>query len=228
MVGGKLKKLSNAADGLVFRHLAWFHTRTGVWIGEWAGRVPAPLVPSWAGPDARARALNRWLHATQTRITPAGCADTYHAVDQVWSLDAWDDCGPGEAVCLDVTLFAWPVGDHRWHVWDDTDRRLLWPEVKLNIQITSARIGANGSGSRPVMSSRDKLVIDITNTPAAAFHGQLFGQLRRDDNGRVVLQPGGHGEEQAALARRATTALLDAGCLPPDIQGEGGRLCLTK
>ena len=105
---------------MVSRHFAWFRVDTGGWIGEWAGQVPAPRIqPSLVG-NARIAVLNEWTQQIQRGITPFGSA--YQTDAKAWNLDAWDDCPPGGAVCLDVTLYHWPVGDFQWACFDGVDR----------------------------------------------------------------------------------------------------------
>ena len=170
------------------RHFAWFHVETGAWIGEWSGRVQAPVVPPSLIGDDRLRVLNAWTQQTQSTITPAG--SPYHMREQAWDLDAWDDCPPGGAVCLDVTMYRWPVGDFQWAVFDGVDRLLDFREMRSYLQLTpaAATLDASLHSPRPVRSTVQKLVADVTGTPLAPWVDQLHGRLVKRD-GRIVFEP---------------------------------------
>lgn len=170
------------------RHLAWFNVETGAWIGEWLGRVPSPIVPPSMIGDARTMVLNEWQQQTQRLITPAG--SPYQMQDQAWDLDAWDDCPPGGAVCLDVTMYNWPVGDFRWAVFDGVDRLLDFREMRAYLELTpaTAMLDASVHSPRPVRSTPDKLVADLTGTPLEPWIDHLHGQLVRRD-GQIVFEP---------------------------------------
>lgn len=187
------------------RHLAWFNAQTGDWIGEWQGLVPAPVVPPALLGEARLTLLNAWLHAVQARITPGGAAYPTHG--ELWNRDAWDDCPPGGAVCLDVTLYAWPVGDFIWARFDHVDRRLEFPEMRRYLQVApdTCCLDANTESPRPVRSTRAKAVLDITGTPLEAFYGQLFGSLVRR-RGELVLESAHAAGGHVALVQRALEA----------------------
>lgn len=170
------------------RHLAWFRVDTGECLGEWSGRVPPPIIPHGLVGDARLGLLNEWLQQVQRVITPSG--SPYEMQAQTWDLDAWDDCPDGGAVCLDVTMYGWPVGDFVWAVFDGVDRLLDFRETRTYIQMTPAlaTIDANSRSHRPVRSTPIKLIADITGTPLEPFAGQLFGRFVRRD-GRLVFEP---------------------------------------
>ena len=158
---------------MVARHFAWFHRGTGAWLAEWAGEVPAPTIPVTAVGDLRHRLLNRWQQTIAAQL-----AD-YPMVDALVHTDRWAACGAGEAVCLDVTPFQWPVGDHLWHVWDDAARALDWgpSHLFLEAETDTGRILANTASHRPIRAPEGRMILDITGTPLAAQHGHLFGTL---------------------------------------------------
>lgn len=170
------------------RHFAWFRQEDGRWIGEWQGRVPAPVVPPSLTGEARLMVLNEWLQQVQRGITPF--ASAYATSAQAWDLDAWDDCPPGGAVCLDVTMYNWPVGDFSWSVFDGVDRLLDFREMRTYLQLTpaTATLDASLHSPRPVRSMPQKLVADVTGTPLAPWIDQLHGRLVRRD-GRIVFEP---------------------------------------
>lgn len=175
---------------MVTRHLAWFNVQTGAYIGEWQGLVPTPLLPPSLIGDARLMVLNEWLQQVQRVITPSG--SPYPVTWQSWDLDAWDDCPDGGAVCLDVTMYQWPVGDFVWAQFDDVDRRLDFREMRKYLEITTSTLmlDANHASPRPVRSTPDKAVIDITGTPLGQLHGRLFGRLvKRDGTVRLEGHP---------------------------------------
>lgn len=172
----------------VVRHLAWFRVETGRWIGEWQGAVPAPVVPPSLIGDARRLVLNEWLQQTQRGITPF--ASAYSTMAQAWDLDAWDDCPPGGAVCLDVTMYCWPAGDFYWAVFDGVDRLLDFREMRAWLELTPAlaMLDASVRSPRPVRSTPQKLVADVTGTPLEPWVDWLHGRLVRRD-GRIVFEP---------------------------------------
>lgn len=182
-----------------FRHFAWFNAETGRWIGEWAGHVPAPRIAGRVTGERRHLLLNDWQQAVQRLITPAG--SPYPAADEVWDERAYDDCPDGGAVCLDVTSFAWPVGDHIWHRFDAVSLGLVWgPDHRfIQIDVERMEVDVNSQSSRPVRSTPSKCVIDITGTPLEALHGHLFGRLTREGRGWIL-----------AAAPRTTGALMPA------------------
>ena len=173
---------------LVLRHFAWFRQDTGQWIGEWAGRVPAPVIPASLIGEARLMLLNEWTHCVQRYITPHGSPNEPQA--QAWDLDAWDDCQPGGAVCLDVTMYGWPVGDFYWAVFDGVDRLLDFREMRVWLQLSpaTAMLDASVRSQRPVRSTSQKLIADITGTPLEPWIDQLHGRLVKCD-GRIVFEP---------------------------------------
>ena len=171
------------------RHLVWFDVGTGAWIGEWCGRVPAPVIPAALIGDARLLLVNEWLQQTQRLITPSG--SPYQVRAQAWDLDAWDDCPTGGAVCLDVTMYGWPVGDFVWAQFDGVDRILDFRESRRYLQLTPATLtlDANTESARPVRSLPEKCVLDITGTPLEPFYGRLFGRVVRR-GGALALEGG--------------------------------------
>lgn len=171
------------------RHFTWFNVEDGRWIGEWNGFVPAARVPHTLVGDGRTLALNEWVQQTQRLITPAG--SPYRMSEQVWDMDAWDDCPAGGAVCLDVTKHDWPVGDFVWAVFEGVDRLLDFREMRTFIQVTPSTgfLDATAESGRPVRSKPSKLVADISGTSLQPFARLLTGGqfVRRD--GRIVFRP---------------------------------------
>ena len=165
----------------MIRHFAWFHATAGHWIGEWRGRVPAPALPAGVIGEARLALLNAWQQKIQRAISPDG--SPYAADAQAWNLDAWDNCAAGAAVCLDVTIYLWPVGDFQWARFDGVDRVLAFPEARdyLQIAANTLQLDVNSRSGRPIRSTAQKAVIDITGSPLAALHGRLFGRLIKRD-----------------------------------------------
>src|SRR3990167_4046066 len=172
----------------VFIHLAWFNHEDGRWIGEWAGALPAPtIVPGLIG-EARLLALNAWQQEHQRYITPDGSPFPMH--DQLWDRNRWDECPAGGAVCLDVTRFAWPVGDHVWHVWDDHHQALDWPDDYRFIEVdTDLKVIAHQQSHRPVRSAvPGQRVLLISGTSLEPFYDDLWGQFVQRD-GTWGFQP---------------------------------------
>ena len=165
---------------VVFRHFAWFHRHDGHWLGEWAGDVPAPHLPAEMIGDLRQMALNRWQQGIAVQITPTGAP--WPACATVWNDAAWAACPPGGAVCLDVTPFGWPVGDHVWHQWHEAAHRLDWGDEHLFIELRTDTLDviANQRSHRPIRDARpDQRMVDITGTALAPFHGTIFGRFVR-------------------------------------------------
>lgn len=157
---------------MVYRHWAYFARVGGQCLWECDGQYPRPpsLPVDWAK-DRRDRALNEWAQ----RVRPALPT---HLVPE------------GGYVCLDVTQFGWPVGDHIWHVWNDVDRMLDWPDDHLFIQVDMSQfaIVGNQRSHRPIREALPgQRIFDITGTPLARFHGRLFGFLRRVDDRWTLL-----------------------------------------
>ena len=173
---------------MVKRHFAWFNIETGAWIGEWLGAVPAPVIPPTVIGDARLMLLNEWTQQTQRGITPF--ASAYETTAQAWDLAAWDDCPTGGAVCLDVTMYSWPVGDFYWTVFDSVDQRIDFPEVRAYLELTpsTAMLDASVHSPRLVRSTPQKLIADVTGTPLEPWVDQLHGRLVRRD-GRIMFDP---------------------------------------
>lgn len=173
---------------MVARHLAWFNVEDGRWIGEWEGQVPAAVVPPSLIGDARLMLLNEWTQQTQRLITPNG--SPYEMQEQAWDLDAWDDCPPGGAVCLDVTMYGWPVGDFQWACFSGVDRLLDFRDMRAYLEVTPqiAMLDASVRSPRQVFSTPTKLIADVTGTALEPFVGQIHGRFARRD-GRIVFLP---------------------------------------
>lgn len=186
------------------RHFAWFCVETGQWLGEWAGRVPAPVLPSSVLGDARLMLLNEWAQQTQSRITPSGSPYQMHA--QAWDMSAWDDCPVGGAVCLDVTMYGWPVGDFFWAVFDGVDRRLDFRETRTFLEMSTDRLRLDASvrSARPVRATDAKRIADVTGTALEPWFGRLHGQFVKRD-GRIVFAP----DNPHALPEAVTASLTD-------------------
>ena len=172
----------------VERHLAWLRVETGAWIGEWSGSLPFPVVPPFLVGDARMVLMNEWLHRAQRGITPYG--SPHPVSEEAWDRDAWEDCPPGGAVCLDVTMYGWPVGDFRWSCFDGTDRVVDFRDVRTYLEVSTetAQLDINLRSARQCLPTPTKLIADVTGTPMADLFGRLHGQLVRRD-GRFVFLP---------------------------------------
>lgn len=170
----------------VVRHFAWFRRDTGRWLGEWKGELPAPDVDPLVLGDARLRVLNDWQHDVQADLVPVILPNGAVVFDadgkQQWDLGAWHACPPAGAVCLDVTRCGWPVGDHRWHVWDDAALDLDWPESSVHtfirVRPDTLEVVGNNRSHRPVRAP-GLLVLDITGTPLAEHYGHICGWFVR-------------------------------------------------
>lgn len=163
--------------GAVYRHFAWFHRLEGHWLAEWAGHVPSPDInPTLIG-ESRLMALNQWQQEVIKSIFLGECDELQSIVDVM----SWDACEPEGAVCLDVTQFNWPVGDHRWHEWNDVSHSLDWKQARKFIEIEpldscTMRIVANQSSHRPVRAAtQNRRIGDVTELPFSKHHGNLFG-----------------------------------------------------
>lgn len=110
-------------NGMGYRHFAWFRRDTGRCMLEWAGYVERPDVDQFSGD--REHALKVWQdHVTQHLAEE-------HRIES-WVSPRYDPLdGDVFYACVDVTRFQWPVGDHRWHYWDDIDHRLDWPAASV-------------------------------------------------------------------------------------------------
>jgi hypothetical protein len=185
---------------MVYLHVAYFAAdgdgqTGGAWQREWAGLVPAPEVPSTLVGDARLR----WLCDWQQQVAPA------------------ED---GE-VGIDVTALRWPVGDLCWHRFDAVRRDLYCPEPHLFIQIArdTRMVDVNCESGRPVASTPERLVLDITGTPLEPFYGHLFGQLVTR-GGRIALEPTADEMTVPADVRPALCAATDDLALVADLRKE--------
>ena len=142
--------------------------------------------------------LNEWTQQTQSRITPNG--SPYPMTAQAWDLDAWDDCPPGGAVCLDVTMYGWPVGDFFWALFDGVDRLLDFREQRAYLELTptTAILDASVRSTRPMRSTPHKLVADVTGTPLEPWIDRLHGRLVRR-GGRIMFEPFSPGLPEAIV-----------------------------
>ena len=149
---------------MIERHFAFFRQRTGEYIREWKGPVPEPNIDPLLVGDAREIALNQWV----TDVSQPQ---------------------PGE-IGLDVTQFDYPVGDFCWMVFRQPEWLLDWPVMHRFIQIDRATmtINVNNESHRPVRSTPNKLVIDITGTAMEPYYGAIFGTLVVRE-GRWWLEP---------------------------------------
>lgn len=185
--------INAAPAGMVYIHLAWFDRR-GWWIGEWAGYLPQPpALRTGERTDDREQRMAAWLDALQAQIVPY--AAPFQTIAEEWDGDARAAIErSGEQVCLDVTRFGWPVGDHVWHRWINRERLLDWgPEhTFIELRLDTLAIVANQTSHRPVRSAvPGQVVIDITGTPWEAFHGDLFGRfVREGDRMRFIPDAG--------------------------------------
>ena len=159
------------------RKLAWFHRDTGQWLGERLVIIPAPtddVIPLSLSTEARRDALNTYLQIGVPFL------DGF-TVEEAFDADAWDACA--RAVCVDVTRFGWPTGDHVYHDWDDVTRFLDWPErcvrKYIEVRLSDMQVINNQTSHRPIRDNAGsgQVVFDITNTPYAAHHGDIFGQF---------------------------------------------------
>jgi hypothetical protein len=148
---------------MVIRHLAWFRRDTGQWLGEWKGELPEPHIPVEMVGNERERLMNDWLQLAQYQAL----LGTYHMHESIFDKVAFDECPDGGAVCLDVTRFNWPVGDHMWHKWDDVGRFLDWGEEHTFIEVdtqTGCVVGRVTS-HRPVRPSLpNRVMLDVTHS----------------------------------------------------------------
>jgi len=142
--------------------------------------------------------LNEWTQQTQRGITPF--ASAYATTAQAWDLDAWDDCPPGGAVCLDVTMYGWPVGDFYWSVFDGVDRLIDFREMRAYLQLTpaTATLDASLHSPRIARSTPQKFITDVTGTPLEPWIDQLHGRLVRRD-GRIMFEPFRSGLPEAVV-----------------------------
>lgn len=177
----------------VTRHFAWFRRDTGAWLGEWQGPLPPPRVPTWCTGGLRAWLLNRW----QQRVQAAALRGAYPGAS-IADREAFAACPVGGAVCLDVTACGFPLGDHRWHVWDDHARSLEAPQCHtfLTIDRATGSIVANQRSTRPLIPQPAHVVLDITDTPLERHYGDIWGRVVRRADGRLTFQP----SAQAAAA----------------------------
>jgi hypothetical protein len=165
--------------GLEERHFAFFAQADGRWRREWRGPVaaPPPLRPR-ESKRRRANAVRAWL----ARVVPVE---------------------PGE-IALDVTHAGWPVGDFVWAQFDPVRMRVTWPETHafLVIDTGTLQIAGHTESPRPVRSTAQHLVVDVTGTPLAPCLAQI--------DGRFLLSPAGGA---SFLPTCATPAVLRLGAM---------------
>lgn len=181
-----------APQGAIYVHLAWFNVGNGRWIGEWAGYAQSPERIQRLFGERRLHALDQWVHHIQRRITPYG--SEWYTVDAEWDVDRYDACPVGGAVCLDVTRFGWPVGDHIWHRWDDLHRLLDWPDSSghrfIEIDVRTLRVEAQQHSHRPLRDAvPGQKVFDITGTPLERAWGGIHGRFVQRGNGLWGFEP---------------------------------------
>ena len=176
-----------APRGCVYIHFAWFHRRQGHWLAEWAGYVPEPDVPPDLVGDARLAAMNGWRRRVQDRVSE------YQCLDQAVDLAAWNACEVGGAICVDVTRYQWPVGDHVWHHWSPVIEDIVWGDEHTFIEVnrSAQEVVGNQRSHRPIRDAvPGQHVIDITHTPWAEYYGHIFGRfVRRAAEGRWGFEP---------------------------------------
>ena len=192
------QRVKDAAPiGYCYRHFAWFRRDTGRCALEWAGYVEAPDLAMLDGAD-RVLGLKAWQAHVIQRLR-----DDYR-ID--WWVSPYYDPG-NDAIfyaCVDVTRFAWPVGDHRWHRWADIEREIVWPEWKHTIELRIDEPGidvmpivAGVSSSRPVRDAVPlQRVLMVSGTPLEHLHNVLVGGrfVRRGDRWGLEIR-----DEQARL-----------------------------
>lgn len=175
-----------APRGYVYIHVAWFSCITGRWIGEWSGYVPAPRpMPGLRG-EAYLAFLDEWTqHVIGRYVAPH--YSNWPTVDQVWNRTAFEACPDDAAVCLDVSRFDWPVGDHIWHRFDYVRRELDWPQSSghkfLEIDLRTLQVVAQQHSHRPVRDGViGQKVFDLTGTAFEPLWGSIWGRfVRRGD-----------------------------------------------
>lgn len=180
---------------MIERHFAFFAAGTGEYLREWAGPVPVPDIPHttrrwWGGRMAfseaeRQAALNAWA----TRVSQPQ---------------------PGE-VGLDVTPIGWPVGDLCYCRVDFSHPRplLQWgpPRHYIEVRLGTMQIVANTETHRPLRAAvPGQVVIDITGTALARYHGRIWGRFACCD-GRWALEPL---HDVALVPRETQRAIADA------------------
>lgn len=162
---------------MVYRHFAFFSTYTTRWLGEVAGYVPYPDLPATARtPGRRHRLMADWQKAAIR-----GLGTRHEIVDELWD-PAFAAVPSEHTVALDVTSFAWPVGDHIWHRYDPIDQRLDWPESSghrfIEINTTTLEVVAQQHSHRPVRDAvSGQHVLDITGTPYEQAWGWIWGRF---------------------------------------------------
>lgn len=169
-------------------HFAWFRRDSGEWLAEWIGDVPAQALDPTIIGDERTRELNAWQQKLQPRIIAGDFAGVGVADE-----DGWIACPSQGAVCLDVSRFDWPLGDHQYHQWNDATQLLDWPASSarqyIELQNDSLDVVANVESHRPIRNQvPGQTVIDITGSPLAQYHGNIWGRFVRLDD-RWTFQP---------------------------------------
>jgi hypothetical protein len=172
----------------VLRHLLWKHRTNQDYLGEWKGLVPPPEISPRLIGDARKVALNDWLDWVIRNF------DACLLIDEDWDLDKWNACPNGMAVCLDVTDFNWPIGDHIWHTWNDTSHALDWPQMHYFFEVKELdkdhlQIVSKQETHRPLRDAVEgQQCFHISDTPLEPFRHQLAGTFVRK-NGVWQLDP---------------------------------------
>ena len=82
------------------------------------------------------------------------------------------------------------MGDFQWAVFDGVDRLLDFREMRAYLQLTpaTATLDASVRSPRPVRSTPQKLVADVTGTPLEPWIDHLHGRPARRDGG-IVFAP---------------------------------------
>lgn len=165
------------------RHFAYFAQADGSYLREQLADGPAaPAWYAWMAPALRRQLVQRWAHRL---ARPAR----------------------GE-VAIDVSSFDYPLGDFRWAVLrfgdGDGGRPLLdFPVVRTFMQIdrVSSQLVGWARSSRPIRSTANRVVLDVTGTTWEAVYG-VFGQFGRMPGGPYLFCPD-RATSPAALASAA-------------------------
>lgn len=138
----------------MYRHFAFFRQDTGEYIREIEIDAAMPYINPRLSKEIRQHILDSWA----TEISE-----------------------PKEnEIGLDVTQFDYPLGDFCWMVFDPVSRMLDWPNMHTFIEINrkTGMIFANVQSPRPVRSTENTLIIDITGTPFEQYYGKIFGPVK--------------------------------------------------
>lgn len=170
----------------LYRHVVYFaqggtSTHGGDWLREATGWVEAPAIQDTVFGDARIRRMNLWATRVFAPASGEVCLD-------VTDVDTGDD---------------YQVGDFVWARFDAVGRRVVWPEPHVFLQFTpDGRAKAVARSARPVYSTTDTLVYDVTGTVFAPVAQSVLGLRLSLD--RLALAPMRHPceEEGALIVRR--------------------------